>query len=138
MQYFTIGGPLIPVYLTVDSTLITVDSTEITVDQTILASYPYVIRVLPRFISQDFRVEMLNELTRVRTTLTVDYFQYINEKLSIFFDYPFVEGDSVEIRVIDNITGSVMRPDKGYASAQTDTENYQLIPKNNNDIIIMD
>lgn len=137
MQIFTIGGNSSLVPLTVDTTLVTVDTTQITVDTTYTSAYGYVINLIPRFTSQNIRIWFYNELTSTTDELEVFQFQYEGERLIVRFNYDFKEGDSIEITIKD-ADGRLMRRDKGYATAQTDLENFKLIPPNNNGIIIMD
>lgn len=128
MIYFEIDGPLIGAPLTVDSTLITVDSTLITVDATVQGYYPYLIDTLTSFSSNDFTIQLKNELTQEISTLDVQYFYYKGDRLMAYFDFDFTEGDAFEVKVLD-ASGRLMRRDKAYASSQQDTENFQLIPR---------
>lgn len=141
MEYFRINGtPYYPT-LTVDSTLITVDSTDITVDQTITGdSYGYRFKCIPRFSGQNPQVIMKNELLDKTFELTNFYYQYNGERLIVYFDAEFKEGDSFEISVLDGLNRLMWRG-KGYASAQEDIENFDLgksvTPTANDKITIM-
>lgn len=135
MQVFKINRQLFNVPLTVDSTLYTVDSTLITVDTTIEGSYPYRIKTVPRFHTQDFTITLKNELKQTTETLTIDYWRYDGEYLCAYFDYPFIEGDAFEIKIVDNPTNEIAKREKGYATAQEDLENFKMnLPNQDNKI----
>ena len=142
MKVFKIDQELFDVPLTVDSTLITVDSTEYTADQTIIDSYPYRIKVIPRFTSQTFSIRFKHNLTEIITFVDVEYFQYFGDYLNAYFDYPFLEGDSFEITIRDTSNPddrkNLMWRGLGYATMQDDLENYQLNVKNNDGIVYID
>lgn len=135
-KIFKIDVEVFPVYLTCDSTLYTCDDTNITCDMTIEGTYPYRLKILTSYTTQNFKIFLKNERTNETAELEVLYHQYDGEYLVAYFDYPFEEGDSFEIRVIDaNVADdrkNLIARDKGYATMQDDLENFKLVTSNNN------
>lgn len=133
------GGTLVP--LTADNILVSVDAIDLTADLEFyfVGTYDYLIDTIVREDVNDFTIQFKNELTLETFFLDVLFFVYQEERLKLYFNYTFKEGDSFEVRIFDN-DNKIIRREKAYASSQASTENYKIIEnsQSNDEIIIMD
>ena len=87
---------------------------------------PYQFRCAPRpFKGGVLTLTMRNEFTNVTNTINITDYGYFNGIMTINFSTPQLkEGESFEIELLED--GNLLYRGKGYATEQTDLQNYKL------------
>lgn len=85
----------------------------------------HTIKIIPRKYEDVLNIVIRHEL-KDETTIVTDFSDGIdNGYVTIVFSFIFKEGASYEI-VVNGVTDLMYR-DKGYATSETDLENYKLL-----------
>jgi len=119
--------------LTVDNTFISVDSDLITADQTLIEPSLYTLKIPYRKFTPVVKLYIWNEIKETETIITITVG---NEPglMVLEFDYPFVDGETYEVKVLNNSNDELVWRGKILSTTQTDLDNY-ILHKNDNGII---
>lgn len=119
--------------LTVDNTFISVDSELITADQTLIEPSLYTLKIPYRKFTPVVKLYIWNEIKETETIITITVG---NEPglMVLEFDYPFVDGETYEVKVLNDSNDELVWRGKILSTTQTDLENY-ILHKNDNGII---
>jgi hypothetical protein len=120
-------------YLTVDNDIISVDTIEISVDATLLAQQTHTIKIPYRNYAANVNLVLWNEIKEVETIIPI---VVVSEPglMVLNFSHAFLDGDSYEVKVLDQIDNKLVWRGKLLATIQTDLENYKLHKVVNNNI----
>lgn len=121
-------------FLTVDNNIISVDSIEISVDATTLEQQEHTIKIAYRKYASNINLVLWDELNEVETILPI----IVGSEpglMVITFSHLFKDGDSYEVKVLDQLDNTLVWRGKIFATVQTDLENYKLHKVVNNNII---
>lgn len=119
--------------LTVDNTFIFVDSDLITADQTLIEPSLYTLKIPYRKFTPVVKLYIWNEIKETETIITITVG---NEPglMVLEFDYPFIDGETYEVKVLNDSNNELVWRGKILSTTQTDLENY-ILHKNDNGII---
>jgi len=119
--------------LTVDNTFISVDSDLITADQTLIEPSLYTLKIPYRKFTPVVKLYIWNEIKETETIITITVG---NEPglMVLEFGYPFVDGETYEVKVLNDSNDELVWRGKILSTTQTDLENY-ILHKNDNGII---
>ena len=120
-------------YLTIDNNIITVDTIEISVDATLLEQQSHTIKIPYRYYATNINLVLWNEIKELETIIPV---VVVSEPglMVLNFSHAFLDGDSYEVKVLDQIDNKLVWRGKLLATIQTDLENYKLHKVVNNNI----
>jgi hypothetical protein len=120
-------------YLTVDNDIISVDTIEISVDATLLEQQDHTIKISYRNYATNVNLVLWNEIKEIETIIPV---VVVSEPglMVLNFSHAFLDGDSYEVKVLDQIDNKLVWRGKLLATIQTDLENYKLHKVVNNNI----
>ena len=120
-------------YLTVDNDIISVDTIEISVDATLLGQQTHTIKIPYRTYAANVNLVLWNEIKELETIIPV---VVVSEPglMVLNFSHAFLDGDSYEVKVLDQTNGKLVWRGKVLATIQTDLENYKLHKVVNNNI----
>lgn len=119
--------------LTVDNTFISVDNDLITADQTLIEPSLYTLKIPYRKFTPVVKLYIWNEIKETETIITITVG---NEPglMVLEFGYPFVDGETYEVKVLNDSNDELVWRGKILSTTQTDLENY-ILHKNDNGII---
>lgn len=123
--------------VTVDNDIITVDNDVITVDTTLTGDVEHTLRVSYRYYTDIVNLYLWDEIRELETILEITV-EPEPGLMVLNFTYPFVDGDSFEVKVMDATEGkenNLIWRGKILATTQTDLENYKLHKVATNNII---
>lgn len=122
------------VSLTVDSDLISVDNDIITADMTNVILTEYTLKIPYRRYATNVDLYLWNEIKEVETIIPI-VVEPEPGLMVLNFIHPFLDGETYEVKVLDQIDNSLVWRGKILATIQTDLQNYKLHKVVTNNII---